>query len=204
MTVIGKHVNVDQYEIVLGKINQVLKRYKISYEIDGLYYNLMISQKQMVGTLFKTFFTGLLIITLVAFLAIRKVKVISSFLVVNILPIGLSFLFLYYLGLSLNIATVMTYSIGLGMVVDSSFHMIHALSNGGSFNHFVNTTTKPIITSSIILIFSFILFMFYDFIPIKQFGVNLAFIIFVGMVFDLLLLPTLYLGHNRIREVFHG
>jgi predicted RND superfamily exporter protein len=70
-------------------------------------------------------------------------------MLVNILPVLLSFVFLYLLGLSFNIATVMIYSISLGIVVDSSFHLVHAFYDHKMQKDFyVQTLVLPILFSS--------------------------------------------------------
>lgn len=204
LTILGNVMNVDLYEEILNSISTKIASKKLKFEFNGLYYNLMISQKEMVFTLIKSFISSLLVIILIAFFALRKIKIISSFLIVNSLPVLFSMLFLYTFKMSLNIATIMTYSIALGMVVDSTFHMIHALEHKEqTFLNFKESTIIPIVTSSLILIISFSLFMFEDFIPIMEFGMNLSFIIFVGLVFDIFVLPTLYLGHNKTSENFY-
>ena len=38
---------------------------------------------------------------------------------------------------------------------------------------------------------------------IKQFGINLGIILTLGLIFDLFVLPTMYLGNNKTREAFH-
>lgn len=204
LTILGEAMNVDKYELLLSKVSKILKDHKYEFEFNGLYYNLMISQKEMVYTLLKSFVSSLIIIIAIAYLALKKTKIILSFLIVNSLPVLFSIIFIYVFEMSLNIATIMTYSIALGMVVDSSFHMIHALEDRKqSFNSFKMNTIIPILTSSVILIISFGLFMFEEFSPIKEFGMNLSFIIFIGLIFDIFVLPTLYLNSHKISENFY-
>ncbi|EQC46568.1 hypothetical protein [Bacteriovorax sp. Seq25_V] len=205
ITLLGSALNVDDYEPLVSSVEELLKKEKIQYEINGLYYNLMISQKEMVITLLKSFMSSLAMIILIAFLYMRSVKVIFTFLFVNTIPVGLSIAFIYILGMSLNIATIMTYSISLGMVVDSSFHLIHALEHRMmSYADYVKKIVTPIISSSLVLCLSFFLFVIEDFIPIKEFGINLSFIILIGLIFDLFILPTLFLGSKKTSEHFHG
>lgn len=61
ITILGRAIDVLEYEVLIKKIKRVLDQKKITkYKINGVYYNLMISQKEMVSTLFKSFFTSLL------------------------------------------------------------------------------------------------------------------------------------------------
>ncbi|MEH0862568.1 MULTISPECIES: hypothetical protein [Halobacteriovorax] len=195
ITLLGAPLNVDKYESLIKKVHQILKGQ--NYTIDGLYYNLMISQKEMVHTLSKSFLISLIIMALIAVITLKELKLFIIFILVNTLPLGLSLGFLNLSDMSLNIATVMTYSVGLGIVVDSTFHILHYLgSHKFSMEEYLETIVKPVLTSSITLIVAFLLFGAYDFLPIKEFGLNLSFILLCGMIFDLFVLPTLYLGRS--------
>ncbi|MFG1492844.1 hypothetical protein [Halobacteriovorax sp. ZH4_bin.1] len=200
ITLLGTPLNVDQYEDLLVKVRNTLG--EKTYILDGLYYNLMISQKAMVHTLSKSFLLSLFIMAIIAVISLKQLKLFMIFILVNTMPLGLSLGFLNLTGMSLNIATVMTYSVGLGIVVDSTFHLLHFFDERrGGFLSYVETIVKPILTSSLTLIIAFLLFGIYDFLPIREFGVNLSFILFCGMIFDLFVLPTLYLGSSSLKEV---
>ncbi|PIK14866.1 hypothetical protein [Halobacteriovorax sp. JY17] len=197
INILAPPMNVHDYEDLLKDVQVVFKDYDKSF--NGLYYHLMIAQKEMIYTLFKSFSISLVVIAFIAFIAFRKVKVFFIFLFVNIIPVFISFVFLKIFGLSFNIATVMTYSISLGLIVDSSFHIIDALDKKHlTDNFFYNTIVKPVSGSSLILTFCFLFFIMNDFLPIREFGICLSIIIFLGMIFDLKVLPTLYLKNRDL------
>jgi uncharacterized protein len=202
MSLLGVPVNFADYHQGLEIVRNYLDRQGISYQINGIYYNLMISQKAMITILTQSFLIALLVVGLIASLYLRKASLFFIFLIVNIGPAFLALFVSYLLNLSLNIATVMTYSIAMGMIVDSSFHMLHALRSGGhrGFEYYLTTTILPIVSSSLLLIGSVILLGANQFLPIRQFGINLGIILFFGLLFDLYILPSLLLGHNRIKE----
>ncbi|MCR9206064.1 MAG: hypothetical protein NXH75_15885, partial [Halobacteriovoraceae bacterium] len=152
-------------------------------------------QKKMIGTLFKSFFLSLVLISLIAFLYFKKIKLFFVFMAVNILPVFASFPLLWLFGLSFNIATVMTYSISLGLVVDSSFHIIHTLHDESRDRDFlVKSVLQPIVGASVLLAICFFFFALIDFLPIKEFGLSLGIVILLGMVLDLKVLPSLTKG----------
>lgn len=204
ISILGKAINVNLYEKNLEHIKEFLERKKIDYEINGLYYNLMTSQKTMIKVLFKSFFIALIIVSLIAFLYLKKLKIFFVFIFINIVPVFLSFIFLKLLSFSINIATVMTYSIALGMIVDSSFHLIHSFKQNKlmSFDDYFNSTVLPIVGSSFLLVFSFSLFGFNDFLPIKEFGLSLSIVLSLGLFFDLFVLPSLFFKSGNIKGVF--
>ena len=204
LSLMGKALNVDQYETGLKIIADFFVSKNMTYKLNGLYYNLMISQKSMISILFKSFLLALLIVSSIAYLYLRKARIFFIFLFVNIVPVFASFILMYLLGFSINIATVMTYSIALGMIVDSSFHLVHNLKRRKvtTFDEYFKTTVVPILGSSFLFLGSFSLFGFNGFLPISQFGLNLSVILFLGLIFDLFILPTLFLGNHKIKEAF--
>lgn len=197
-TILGKTINVDQYNKILDLISGKLNQQNLNFSFDGLYYHLMVAQDQMITTLLKSFLISLLIISTFALIAFRSLKVFFIFLVVNIIPVCINFVLMRVFNFSFNIATIMTYSISLGLIVDSSFHIIHALSLKYSQSNYIKTIVRPVIQTNVILSLSFLCFFINDFLPIREFGVCLGMIIFTGLIFDLLVLPTLYRGNKNL------
>ena len=190
MTYLGEPMNVDDYEKVLSAIQEVFGE---KVQFNGLYYHLMLAQKKMLGTLFKSFFLSLLLIALIIFFYFKNIRLFFIFMAINLLPVFASFPFFWILGLSFNIATVMTYSISLGLVVDSSFHIVHTLNDPNKSKEFlVESVLTPIVAGSVLLAICFFLFSLVDFLPIKEFGIGLGIVILLGMILDLKVLPTLY------------
>ncbi len=197
-TLLGKPINYDQYVDILKGVDNELKDINLTYEYNGLYYHLMMAQKKMILTLLNSFLFSLLVISLFALFAFKSIKVFFIFLIVNIIPVCINFVLMKLFSFSFNIATIMTYSISLGLIVDSSFHIIHALSSDYSKSFYLKTIAKPVLQTNLILFFAFITFYINDFLPIQEFGVCLAFVILSGLFFDLFVLPTLFLGHNQL------
>ncbi len=190
LTYLGAPMNVDKYENLLETIKKVFGD-KIHF--NGLYYHLMMAQKKMIGTLFKSFFLSLVLISLIAFLYFKKIKLFFIFMAVNILPVFASFPLLWLFDLSFNIATVMVYSISLGLVVDSSFHIIHTMNDKSKDREFlVKSVLQPIVGASALLSVCFFFFSLIDFLPIREFGLSLGIVILIGMLLDLKALPSLY------------
>jgi predicted RND superfamily exporter protein len=184
-----------EFSLLLKQIESIFKNENITYEFNGVYYHLMLAQESMIKTLFQSFFLSLLLISFVAFFAFKDPKLFFIFLTVNLLPILLSLGFSYLLQFSFNIATVMTYSISLGLIVDSSFHIIHSLKKGEHLGpRYYRSVVRPVFLGSIILSCCFLAFLANSFLPIRQFGVSLGVVILIGMFFDLKVLPTIYLG----------
>ncbi len=202
-TVSGEAVNVDEFNEDLELVRNELAAKGIKFKVNGLYYHLMSSQESMINVLFKSFSLSVILVSILSFLYFRKIRVLFIFALVNTIPVLFSFIFMKLVGFSINIATVMTYSISIGLVVDSSFHVIHNLGEGkNTFGEYVRTTVTPILASTLVFVISFLIFLSNKFLPIRQFGGILAFILLVGMILDLYFLPTLYLGSSKVKEMF--
>lgn len=207
LTLLGENTNVDLYEEKLAKLSSILIKAGFpltgenAHHFNGLYFHLMKAQKKMITVLFKSFFSSLLLISFLSWIYFRSRRVFLLFMVVNILPVLASFPLLWLFGLSFNIATVMTYSISLGLIVDSSFHILHALRKEDITQDFyLKTVVTPILIGSSFLAICFFLFALNDFLPIRQFGICLALVILWGLLMDLKVLPTLFRGPRPLPQ----
>lgn len=197
ISVLSEPLSNTDYSLLVKKIVNLFKNKSHSYSFNGLYYQLMVAQKEMINTLLWSFLSSLLVISIIAAIFFKKPSILVLLLGVNISPILLSFPIIKGLGVTFNIATVMTYSISLGLVVDGTFHIIHCLLHHKESDYYYQATTvRPVLFSSIILIISFLSFSFIGFIPIKHFGVNLSVILSCGLFYDLWILPSFYKSHQ--------
>ncbi|MBF0365707.1 MAG: hypothetical protein HQK50_09055 [Oligoflexia bacterium] len=195
LTLTGETLNHDQYWDIYDKIKTKLQQLDTAYQssVDGLQFNLMLSQSSLISTLSLSFFSSLLIICLLCYFYFRNFKILSLFLFINIMPILCGVIFIKCGGASLNIATVMTFSISLGMVVDSTIHITHDKLTGIAYEEHFQTTLLPIITGTLLLVIAFATFAIEAFLPIRQVGIMLAFILPVGALYDLFVLPKILL-----------
>lgn len=197
LSLMGSSLNKKSFEAHKSKIGaqDILKDF--NWEFNGLHYQMMEAQNNLIGILSKSFLLSLLLISLIAFTYFRNSMVFLVFLVVNLMPVLGSIVFMVFAGLSINIATVMAFSISLGMIVDSTIHLTYDISKKTSWEVFYETTLIPVMASSFLVVVSFALFILSDFLPIWQIGILLSFSISIGLIMDLFVLPTLLLRTNR-------
>lgn len=203
LTFMGNPLNVHEYKEDLKKVEEVLKQSAFKYRINGLHHNLMTSQDAMIGILYESFLLSALLVFVVSALYLQKPRLIVAFAIVNSVPVLFAFLFMYMMNYSINIATVMTFSIALGLLGDSTFHISHAkLFPFKSFSDYASAVLTPVLLSGVLLFLCFVIFMFNDFHPIKEFGGILAFMILGGYFCDLYLLPTLIYSNSKHKDVY--
>ena len=83
------------------------------------------------------------------------------------------------------------------MIFDSTIHLLYNYKRKSiDPDVFQQAVLNPIYLSSFITIGSFVIFGFHQFIPIKQFGLLLAFLLTLGLFFDVLFLPVLEKGKS--------
>lgn len=205
MTVLGEPLNVNEYLKDLEKIKAYLKEQKVTFQINGIHHNLMVSQSAMISVLTESFLSSALVIFIFSAFFLKSLKDNLIFIFVSLLPVALTFGVIYFLGFTINIATVMTFSISLGLVGDSSFHIIYAKKiRFRNFKEYSRGVLSPVVGSGLLLCSCFGMFAFNSFIPIRQFGGILAIILSLGTVVDLFVLPTLLYHSSRHKESYEN
>lgn len=203
-TIFGNPTDAKDYFEDLKILKSRFKNSYIKAEVNGIYYNLMHTQETLIKVLGTSFLISLLIISFLGFLFLKDIKIFFIFLLTNLVPITTTLIFIYVCDLSLNIASVMTFSISLGMIVDSSFHLVHVLKSKEPFEKYYKTTIAPILASSILLIISCFTLSIYGFLPIRHFALSLSFALLIGLIFDLYVLPTLVEGKTNRMVNYEG
>jgi CRP-like cAMP-binding protein len=117
----------------------------------------------------------------------------------NVVPVFLLFGLMGFTGISLNFSTSLIASIAVGIGVDDTIHYIARFNQEVQNLHDQNEAMvrtlrslgKPMIYTSVALMFGFGIFMLSDFVPIRQFGFLTAFTLLAAMVSNLIILPSL-------------
>jgi len=192
ISLLGRPMNVSEYQQDLAHVKEIINQMGFSFQINGIHHNLMKSQEEMINVLTESFLSSALIVFLFSAFFLRSWRLNFIFIFISLLPVALTFLFMYILNYSINIATVMTFSISLGLLGDSSFHIIYGKSmRFKNFGEYHRGVLSPVIATGLLLFLCFVIFTFNSFLPIKEFGGILSFIMIVGGAVDLYVLPTL-------------
>lgn len=203
LSILGNPVNVKEYMEDLEDIQQYLASEKIKFQVSGIHHNLMVSQNSMIDVLASSFISSAIIIFVFSAFFLKSLKDNAIFIFVTLLPVCLTFGIIYLLGFSINIATVMTFSISLGLVGDSSFHIIYAKKvRFKSFEEYGRAVLSPVVGSGLLLCTCFGMFTINPFMPIRQFGGILAIIMLIGTMVDLYILPTLLYGTYKHQKAY--
>ncbi len=155
------------------------------------------------ATVTKNMLSGLLlalaIVGLLMGLLFRSVKMVFLSLIPNVFPLFLILGLIGFLGISLNMATAIIFTIAFGIAVDDTIHFITRLklelSKGKSMplalkRTFISTG-KAIIITSLIISAGFMILMLSDFTGTVLTGSLISLTLILAVVADLVLLPLL-------------
>ena len=147
----------------------------------------------------QSFAIALLMIGLSFFILFRSVKYGLIALFPSVLPILIVGGLTIFMGLSLDLGTVIVGAMCMGIAVDDAIHVMSryiryknkGFSTFNSIDLAIKESGKAVIFTSFILIFGFSVMLFASLVPTVLFGVFVALIMVFALLGDLLVVPAL-------------
>lgn len=140
---------------------------------------------------------------LILLLLIRNFKNTLIALMPNLFPISVIAGCMYFLGIDLEVATAMLAPIVLGISMDDTIHLMHKfkLSNAEQSTQKINQgmkyTGSALITTTISLVFGFLIIGISGVASVKNFGILCSVAIASALIADLILLPAMIKVFDR-------
>ncbi|MCF2858940.1 MMPL family transporter [Pseudoalteromonas sp. SMS1] len=165
-------------------------------------------QKSNIESLLKGVFTGLALISLILVVTFRSIKIGLLSLIPNILPALIAFgiwgIFVGEVGLALSMVMGMT----MGIVVDDTVHFLSKYLQARRQGQNAEAAVKysflhsgeAIVITTIVLCIGFLVLCISPFTLSADMGLMCALTIFIALLTDLLLLPTLLMLFDRDKE----
>ena len=159
-------------------------------------------EKALLIDLFKSFLTALACVTLIMILVQRSLRAGLVAMVPNIFPTLTLFGAMGWLGRAVDIGTVMTASVALGIAVDGTFHFLqwfrHEVVLGRPrrkavaycFQH----CGRALVQTTVICSLGLLVFALSGFMPVRHFAVNMLLLLVAALVGDLIVLPALLIS----------
>ena len=127
-------------------------------------------------------------------------------LIPNILPALVVFAAMVLMGMDLNPATITVTVVALGIAVDDTIHLLVSYTKARKLTSdnkqavlcALSSQVRPVITTSLALILSFLVFRFSEFSAVADFGLLCAIALATAMLADLVITPIL-LRYIRIK-----
>ena len=159
-------------------------------------------QKMLLADMFQSFLTALVLVAIVMMIALRSIPAGLLAMLPNVFPTLILFGAMGWLEHSIDIGTVMTASVALGIAVDGTFHFlkwfIQSIGEG-------NTNQKAIAIAydrcggalaqtTLICACGLLIYSFSGFLPVRHFAWVLLMMLVAALFGDLILLPALLNG----------
>jgi len=142
-----------------------------------------------------------IIISLIVSLLFKNIKMVIISLIPNIIPLIIAAGIMGIFGIPLKPSSALVFSIVFGISVDYSIHFLAKFKNEliqtknvkNAVTKTIEETGRSMIFTSFILFFGFIIFAFSNFGGTIVLGVLTSIILFVAMITNLTLLPSIIL-----------
>jgi predicted RND superfamily exporter protein len=174
-------------------------------EVTGSYAALLDGHRQLLATLVWSLVTTVGSIALVLLVLLRRFSTALAVLVPNLWPVLVVFGAMGWLGVPLDVATVMVGAIVVGIAVDDSLHILGGLRRtdaGGDLEAALVATVgraaPAFALTTLLLVLGFGICATASFLPTQRFGLTAAAALLLALVADVVLLPALLvLGQKR-------
>jgi predicted RND superfamily exporter protein len=159
-------------------------------------------ERALLGDLFDSFLTALVLITIVMAIALRSIPAGLVAMVPNVFPTAILFGTMGWLGRAVDIGTVMTASVALGVAVDGTCHFLkwfrHEMAAGRSRHravaHAYRHCGRALVQTTVICALGMLIFTLSGFLPVRNFSVMFLLLLVAALVGDLVVLPALLVG----------
>lgn len=160
------------------------------------------AQQALLRGMFYSFLSAFAVVAIVLGLVLRGVGVTTVAMLPNVFPSVLVFGILGLKDVRVDIGTVMTASIALGIAVDGTVHYLtwfrRELDAGASVPEAVQRAFRhcgwAMVQATFICIAGFLLFVGSTFLPMRRFATVLAQLLIAALVGDLVLLPAILMS----------
>lgn len=157
-------------------------------------------QSSVTDTLIYSITIALVVVSLLMLIIFRDFGTTLLFLLPNILPIVLVLGVMGWLGIYVDMGVAVSAAIILGVAVDDTIHFLvkyrDARDKGMDFRESIAYVIKyaggAILFTTLILSFSFLMFVFSKFAPNFNFGIVTAAALGVALIADLVMLPAIF------------
>ncbi len=190
-------------------IQEKAKAMGLAANITGRGYMFHELDPYAVSTLIWSILSALPVVTLALMLVFRSFKMGLLALIPNLIPLTFGASFLFAMGLSLDFANSIAFTVALGIAIDDTVHFLSSYflkrrEGMGVRDAIVGTmsyTVPSMIITAVILVATFGMFSFASFTPNRSFGLLTSFVLAIALVTEIFLTPALLmLGDRRNME----
>ena len=167
----------------------------------GIWLMTSCGRSQILLDLATSFVMAFFIITPIVMLLLRGIVVGLLAMIPNVLPALAFFGTLGWLGVEVDIGTLLTASVGLGIAVDDTLHFLHVFRRELKDHNRHEATLRtmrhcwrPMLFTSLICAAGLSIFVMSSFVPARQFSIAIVVLLCSAAICDLVVLPALILS----------
>ena len=156
-------------------------------------------QKDITDTLVYSLSLTILIVSFMMYMIFRRIKILWILVLPNILPLALVLGVMGWLGITIDMGVAISGAIIIGVAVDDSIHFLvkyfdarkKGLSMIDTLDEVLHYAGRAILFTTVVLSFSFFIFVFSTFSPNQHFGIVTGIALTLALLIDILFLPAL-------------
>ena len=187
--------------VIQSEIDNIFIKTKNEIKLTGTTLIFIKGINFLIENLIQSMILAFFIISIIMSLLFKNIKMVVISLIPNIIPLIIAAGIMGTFGIPLKPSSALVFSIVFGISVDYSIHFLAKFKNELLMNKdikvaVINTieeTGRSMIFTSFILFFGFIIFAFSSFGGTIVLGVLTSIILFVAMITNLTLLPSIIL-----------
>jgi len=201
VTVRIKNVGSSRYQEIVKNTERFIKEnfpLSIVCAITGIVPLLMDMQGYLIESQIKTFTLAFILIFICIALLLKSARIGIMSMIPNLIPIAITLGVMGYLGINLDVATIMIASVAIGISVDDTIHFLYRFK--GEYkkdkDHYLaiqralSGVGRALIFTTIVATCGFLIFSLSSFKPIQYFGLLTGITMISALAADLFILPS--------------
>lgn len=165
----------------------------------GTAYSLLRVVGGLIHDLLSSFGVAVVIITAMMMLLLRSARLGLLSMLPNLLPVAITLGFMGWTGIAIDLSNLLLASIIIGIAVDDTIHYLHHWQVGyretgdveAAIRHAVVHTGRAMVSTSLILLIGFSVYLASSLVSIQRFGVLIGVTVIVALLADLVFAPAL-------------
>lgn len=174
----------------------------VDFVVTGTVPLFLRAQQALLDSLLQSFGLAMLLITIVMIVLLRSVLGGLYAMLPNVWPVGVSFGWISWAGIPVDVGTMMTASIALGIAIDGTLHFItwfedcltHERHRAEAVRTAMERAGPALFQTSTIIALGMVMLSGADLLLIARFGWLMALLVVTALIGDLVLLPALLAG----------
>ncbi len=196
-----KNVGSTRYQTIVNDIEGFIKvnfPLSVGCTITGIISLIMDMQGYLIESQIKTFTLAFILIFICIALLLKSARIGMMSMIPNLVPIAITLGVMGYVGINLDVATIMIASVAIGISVDDTIHFLYRfkeeLKKDGDHYLAIQRTLsgvgRALIFTTVVATCGFLVFCLSSFKAIQYFGLLTGITMVSAIVADLFILPS--------------